>query len=616
MAVAKIEQFCETGPDWLTGEAMTRGERIAWIWVWSAMTLLTVGGAFSVWHYWGYARAHLDALSCANNDSAAAPPACERILANNRAPPEMRVRAYLRLTTSAKLAGRQEDAIAHLSGLISEGLATPGDLNDRGVAYYTLRRFAEAAADFQSAIRMNGEVGDYWINLGDAQTEMKDYAAAAQSYTKAIPLLNDPAEALGNRGWAYYQLDELNKALQDYNEAMKADRNHADNLNKRGLVHHALEDYGTAVADFDRALELRGDSPVILTNRAYSLLRRGEKDKARADLDKAIGIDPAYRAARLERAWLAIDSNMPEGALPDLQELKRLAPLSVAELEASCRAQYDLGNWNAAIADADRALALGTSLDWPYELRAKSRRAAGDYDGAIADMTTLLSRHPKKVGLLATRALSMTLVGRTDAALADMTEAVTENNEPAYALEIRSYLQLRLGRVKEAVADARRSVSLAAQSQSQHSAAMLGWALLEDGNPAEAKIACNSSLDAAPSPGAYSCRAAAELELGRLDAALRDAQLALAQDKTASSALIVMGRINLAYKRWEIALENFDQALQYDIFNQAEILMYRGDANKALGRAGAARADYEASGKADIGLYQKALAERLASLTP
>jgi tetratricopeptide (TPR) repeat protein len=595
---------------------MTRGEKIAWIWVWSAMALLTVGGAFSAQHYWGYARAYLDAASCATNDTADAPPACERILANNHATREMRIRAYLRLATAAKLAGQHDDAITHLSGLIAEGLATSGDLNDRGVAYYTLRRFTEAAADFQSAIRMDGEVGDYWINLGDAQTEMKDYTAAAQSYTKAIPLVKDPAEVLGNRGWAYYQLDDLNSALQDYNAATKEDPNHADNLNERGLVHHALEDYGAAVADFDRALELRDDSPVILTNRAYSLLRLGEKEKARADLDKAIGTDPGYRAARLERAWLAIDSDMPESALPDLQELKRLAPLSVAELEASCRAQYDLGNWDAAIADADRALALGTRLDWPYELRGKSRREAGDYEGAIADVTTLLSRHPKKVGLLATRALSMTLVGRTDAAVADMTAAVTENNEPAYALEIRSYLQLRLGRVKEAVADARRSVSLASQSQLQYSAAMLGWALLEDGNPAEAKSACASSLAVVPSPGAYSCRATAELELGRLDAASNDAQLALAQDKTASSARIVLGRINLAQKRWADAVENFDQALRDDIFNQAEILMYRGDANKALGKADAARSDYEAARKFDIGLYQEALAERLASLTP
>lgn len=582
---------------------MTRGEKIAWIWVWSVIPLLTIGTAFAVRHYWDYPQAYFDTRHCADSRAATAAPACERVLANKRATPEMRISAYLRLTTIAKLAGKYEDAIGHLSGLIAAGLATSGDLNDRGVAYYTLRRFKEAAADFEAAIRIDDTIGDYWINLGDARTELNDYAAAVQSFTKAIPLMKDPAEVLGNRGWAYYQLNDLSRSLQDYNDAIKADPNHADNLNERGLVYDALKNYVAAVADFDRAVELRSNSPVVLTNRAVSHLRLGADDKARADLDRALGIDPAYRAARLERAWLAINRNTPEGALPDLRELERLAPLNVAELEARCRAQYDLGNWKKAIADADRALALGAKDDWPYGCRERARRAAGDYDGAIADATTLLARHPKSAGLLVVRALSMTLAGQTDTAIADLTRAVAESDDPAHALETRSFLQLRAGRVKEAIADARRSEALAPQSR--YSSATLGWALLEDDKPSEAITACDRSLAVARSSRAYACRASAELDLGRLDTALQYARLALDHDKTASSALIVMGRINLAHKRWVIAVENFDQALQDDVFNRATIHMYRGDAYKALGRTDDARSDYEAARNSTLVAIEK-----------
>lgn len=244
---------------------MTRGEKIAWIWVWSAMALVIVGLAVTAWRYWGFPKAYLDAILCTGSDTAIAAPACGRVLAYDGATTDMRVGAYLHLANMAKLAGKHEDAITHLSALIALGQASANDWNERGIAHYTLGRFNEAADDFETAIRMDDTVGIYSANLADALMEMKQFDTAVQHYTVAVEKNADTAEILGNRGLARYQLSLFNDALEDYNKAIVKDSKHADNLNERGLVRHALQDYRAALADFDEALKFNPDNAVILT---------------------------------------------------------------------------------------------------------------------------------------------------------------------------------------------------------------------------------------------------------------------------------------------------------------------------------------------------------------
>lgn len=589
---------------------MTRGEKIAWIWVWSAMALLSVAVLSAAWRYGNLPFAYFESFLCSGPHRSVAVSACERVAFDDQLPVGLRstcLRRLLDISTS-----EPKVQVERLTLLIELQSATPEDWNLRGLSYYSLRDYEKAAQDFKQAARLNDAVGVYWSNLGDAQIEIGKYKEAFDNYTTAMKKGNDTPELRGNRGWASYQLGNYEQALEDYVWAIARDPQHFDNLNERALVRHALGEFESALSDYDRALALKPDNPAILTNRSITHTKMGNVEKARQDLDQAIARDPSYELARVEKAWLLIDEGQPEGALAELQAYERIAPLTVSTLEARSRAHLGLGDWQDTIADADRALALGSTFDWPYEYRGKAKRGLGDYEGSVADFTVLVNRNPKDIGPLATRAITLQLAGRTQAALDDMSRAIGAGLDPAYSYMIRSYIHLRAGRTREAVADARQSVALSPQAS--NSATALGWALLEDLDPAAAMRECSRSLTIEVSADAYSCRALAQLALQKPEAALEDAQLALRLDKRSGVAHLALGRIDLGQGRAARAMERFSEALKLDVYTKAEILMYRGDAENALGHAQTARSDYETARKLDAGLHRSSLDERLAKL--
>ncbi len=591
---------------------MTRGEKFAWIWVWSAMTLLSIALILAVWRYGKAPSAYLDAMICASQNEAVASPACERAISLEQAPAGIRATALRRLAAIAASNGKPDVAIERVTSLIQLDAATAEDWNLRGLSYYTLGNHGKAAEDFHQAALLNGAEGVYWSNLADAQIQTGKFGEALQNYGTAMQKGNDNAEIRGNHGWANYQLGKYEDALKDYDGAIAMDAEHADNINERGLVRHALQDYRTAIADFDRSLQLQPNSAVILTNRAMSYSRLGDSDNTRQDLDRAISIDPKYAAAYLERAWLLINEDRPQDALAELRTLESIAPLGIYELEARCRAQYDLGNWAAAIGDADSALAMGSKSDWPYEYRGKAKYESGDYDGAIADTGIVIQRNPASIGMLVTRAYSLQLSGRSAAAVADMDSAIRNGSDLAYAYETRGYLHLNAGQLNEALADARQSVALAPQSD--YSALTLAFVLLESEMPAAALAECNRALAIRETAPAYRCRAIAQLDLQEMEAARHDVQRAYELNKTSGNNYLVLGRIDLAQGKAESALENFNQAMNFKIYNNSVTYMYRGDAERALGNVEKARLDYQTARKRDLGLYAKALDERLKAL--
>lgn len=592
---------------------MTRGEKIAWIWVWSAMALVCVGLTLATWRYWGLPKAYLDALLCAGNDAAIAAPACDRVLAYDGATTAMRVGAYARLANLAKLAGKHEDAIGHLSALIALGQATAYDWNERGIAHYTLGRFKEAADDFQTAIRMNGTVGIYSANLADAQLEMKQFDDAMRHYTTAIEKNTDTAEILGNRGWARYQLALFQDALQDYNNAIAKDPKHYDNLNERGLVRHALQDYQAALADFDAALKLNPDNAVILTNRSGSYARLGESEKARHDLDRAIVNDPQYLPARVERAWYFIEHKQPGSALSELSALESFAPFDMIAFEARAKAHSDLDQAEAASANADKAFHLGSRAPWLYQISADAKYDLGNYEGAVADATRVIENDPTNTNALVTRAFALLLSERPERASADMDIAVETTSDRAYALEVRSYFNTTWGRLDAALDDARQSVALAPNSID--SAVALGRVLSERGDGLASLSECNRALALKESDFALRCRALAHLVLKQPAEAAADMRRALALNNASGTSYYVLGRVELASGNARSAINRFNEAINVSNYDGAGIFMYRGDAERALGNLQQARLDYLEAKKRDLGLYASALADRLSAIS-
>ena len=85
-------------------------------------------------------------------------------------------------------------------------------------------------------------------------------------------------------------------------------------------------DREAALDDYGEALRIHPDYADALVARGKVRMDQGELDEARADLDRAIGLDGANPAAWYFRAMLRRQSGDLAGAAQDLANALRVAP--------------------------------------------------------------------------------------------------------------------------------------------------------------------------------------------------------------------------------------------------------------------------------------------------
>ena len=91
--------------------------------------------------------------------------------------------------------------------------------NNRGLAFYNLKRYQQAVKDYSQAIRMNPEDSIAYNNRGNAYYEMLKYKPAETDYNKSIALNPQYANAYLNRGLGYYQMNKNDQACVDLKKA-------------------------------------------------------------------------------------------------------------------------------------------------------------------------------------------------------------------------------------------------------------------------------------------------------------------------------------------------------------------------------------------------------------
>ena len=112
---------------------------------------------------------------------------------------------------------------------------------------------------------------------------------------------------------------------------------------------------------------------------------RGEYDRAIADFDKAIRLDPNNAEFYYKRGTAFINKGDYDRAIADYDQAIRLKPTTSA-YGSRALAYSSKGEYDRAIADCDQALKLDPNNDTAYNNRAFASIKKGDYDRALADL--------------------------------------------------------------------------------------------------------------------------------------------------------------------------------------------------------------------------------------
>ena len=182
---------------------------------------------------------------------------------------------------------------------------------------------------------------------------------------------------------------DTDEAIKLYTQAIASDELGAGSKSKaltsRGGVWFSKRDYDRAIADYDEAIGLDPQYSWALVARGNAWLHKTDYDRAAADYNEAIRLNPRSVAAFVGRGNISFSKRNYDGAIADYDEAVRLNPHSAIALEKRAGAQYYMYRFAAAAADfadaqrirpnAYTSLMLFLSRSWADMPNAKSELA-------------------------------------------------------------------------------------------------------------------------------------------------------------------------------------------------------------------------------------------------
>ena len=126
------------------------------------------------------------------------------------------------------------------------------------------------------------------FQLGWAAENLSLVEVSETNYKKAVRLDPTLHEAYSGLGWLYYQREQYREALVLFEQALYLQPCNAELLEQVAWVQLLLEDDLSALANLDLAIRLEPDAPLIRAYRACALMRLGEHDEARREVQKAL----------------------------------------------------------------------------------------------------------------------------------------------------------------------------------------------------------------------------------------------------------------------------------------------------------------------------------------
>ncbi len=219
-----------------------------------------------------------------------------------------------------------QGAAMHYTESLHYDPSTVEAYNGRGQAYFQLRKYPEALADFNAAIKAGIVTPKLFLNKGKCLVILNRAAEAVPELNRSIELEPKSPEAFYFRGVAYEKTGEIPKAIADYSQAIQLSSNYVDALVNRGFLRMKGEQYNEAVTDYSAALAIAApqDQPKILNNRAYAQLQLGLLAKALEDANKALTINPNYPFAYNTRAAIYQQMKEPIKAQADIAKAQQL----------------------------------------------------------------------------------------------------------------------------------------------------------------------------------------------------------------------------------------------------------------------------------------------------
>jgi serine/threonine-protein kinase len=310
-----------------------------------------------------------------------------------------RAAAYAHRGTAYKDIGEWKHAIVDLSEFLNRAPNSAWPLLNRAVAYGSLGDADRALADVNRAVELAPGVNHFRLFRAQVFARKKDYDRAKADFAEAIRISPESEKyfAYQRRGEFEITLSQLDPAIADFTETIRQNRKMAETKDNSGYGAraHAYLAHGEtdrALADCEEAMRINPKAPFILVYRGYANARKGQWDRAVADFDEEAKRVPHRKAYLLiaKAGALALAGRYDHAAAT--YDEARKADEGVVRVALSCRGFY-LDRSRGDYEEAIRNLNLAEHSVWPpnvYLYRGLIYARLGQPDRAMADFKKLM----------------------------------------------------------------------------------------------------------------------------------------------------------------------------------------------------------------------------------
>lgn len=188
------------------------------------------------------------------------------------------------------------------SGLTNQAETQTGE--DRVVALVTEGNqllaqgyYAQAAQQYQQAVRIEPEDEDLHYNLGIALAKLGKREEAKQHYAEALRIFPDYGDAHNNLGNLLMNENKLDEAIEHFQAAIKNMPENASFHNNLGTAFGRQGRVAEASGEFAEAINRNPNYVEARVNLANACLAAGRAEEAVAQLNEALRLQPGFQPA-------------------------------------------------------------------------------------------------------------------------------------------------------------------------------------------------------------------------------------------------------------------------------------------------------------------------------
>ena len=474
---------------------------------------------------------------------------------------------------------------------VQGNLVAFGDSDSQGI------QNAEVAEDTYDAYYLNG-VGYMATNRNKL---------AIEEFQKALAL--EPNNVKNVRiymalGHCYCNLFKNQEAVEALNKAVELGSDDKNVMSQvyahRGRAYHQMGKYENAIADVNKAVAISPTpKAVFYFHLAISYGKMGNKEAMFQNYAKAIETEPENIGYYRLRATAYEEEKEYKLALADINiAIKKSAKPSEADYDRQGRLLELSGDTERSLQSFAKAIEINPKYGSAYESRARIYRKQKKYDRALAEMDAYIREisEPKyKAPAYRVRAIILQESGDNEGAIRGYGKAIEFDPNYVAAYEARAKLYRDAKEYDLALKDVDAALENT-RSPTAYQQYLRGIILQDRGNDEAALEAFSKAIEIDPNYSfAYGSRSLIYKNLKKYDLALQDINAAVEYSPSPTAYYYrIRGDIWEKSGEKEAALIDYTKAIELDP-NYSSAYLYRADLYRNMGKYDLALSDINAA---------------------